>query len=360
MATSAEAPAAPVKKTPTDKQIAANRANAQRSTGPRSAEGKAAVRRNAVKDGFTGDGVVLPADMEAEVQREMAIFAARLAPADDYEWRLVRQAAIGSVRFERLYHAQEANLALHRNRATRAWDEARAAEVQALASLLDDDPAHAVEQLQRLAEGCDFLSDSWDALKSRLDQADSLDDDDLDLALRLLGRSSRPEGTEDSDASFLTGGVLGSRADRAALAAFLDVDPESVDEAFPARAECREGLLSLIEQEMERLQELGDRLWDRYDGPDRAGASQRAWVDTSAEGQRLRRYDRDANRLMYQALRELDARRKQPAAPSRPAPAPTPTPASKPRPAGASNSGWKGSPGASGYAKMAEQAQAVE
>ena len=41
-------------KTPTPKQLAANRANAARSTGPRTPEGKSASAQNARKHGFTG------------------------------------------------------------------------------------------------------------------------------------------------------------------------------------------------------------------------------------------------------------------------------------------------------------------
>ncbi|MEO6811394.1 MAG: hypothetical protein ABI353_19970, partial [Isosphaeraceae bacterium] len=102
MSAIAEQIVAPLKKTISDKQMAANKANAQKSTGPRTDRGKSSSRRNAVKDGLTGDGVVLPTDLEAEVRAEMAIFAAKFLPTDDYEHRLIRQAAIGSVRFERL------------------------------------------------------------------------------------------------------------------------------------------------------------------------------------------------------------------------------------------------------------------
>ncbi|MEO8488040.1 MAG: hypothetical protein ABI585_17060, partial [Betaproteobacteria bacterium] len=41
---------------------------------------------------------------------------AKLQPVDDYDWRLVREAAIGSVRFDRLVQVQEANLVLNVNK----------------------------------------------------------------------------------------------------------------------------------------------------------------------------------------------------------------------------------------------------
>jgi len=46
----------------TEKQIAANRANAQKSTGPRTEEGKSKTRMNALRDGFTGQVITLSAE----------------------------------------------------------------------------------------------------------------------------------------------------------------------------------------------------------------------------------------------------------------------------------------------------------
>ena len=49
-----------------ERQIAANRANAVHSTGPTTPEGKAAVRRNALRHGLLARDVVLPdEDFEA-------------------------------------------------------------------------------------------------------------------------------------------------------------------------------------------------------------------------------------------------------------------------------------------------------
>jgi hypothetical protein len=49
-----------------EKQIAANRANAQKSTGPRTPEGKAVVSLNSLTHGIRCSRVVLPGDDEAE------------------------------------------------------------------------------------------------------------------------------------------------------------------------------------------------------------------------------------------------------------------------------------------------------
>src|SRR5579872_1146334 len=65
----------------TDKQIAANRANAQKSTGPRTARGKAAVRLNSATHGLTAQSILTYGE-ENELSQLQAVRAALEA-----EWR---------------------------------------------------------------------------------------------------------------------------------------------------------------------------------------------------------------------------------------------------------------------------------
>jgi hypothetical protein len=51
-----------------EKQIAANRANARRSTGPNTSAGKARSRRNAWKHGLTAEKVVIPGEDAQELE----------------------------------------------------------------------------------------------------------------------------------------------------------------------------------------------------------------------------------------------------------------------------------------------------
>jgi hypothetical protein len=74
----------------TDKQVAANRANAQLSTGPASPEGKAKVSHNAVKTGLTGRTVLLPSDDVAAYQHHIASTFAQWQPETDREKALVQ------------------------------------------------------------------------------------------------------------------------------------------------------------------------------------------------------------------------------------------------------------------------------
>jgi len=52
----------------TDRQIAANRANAQKSTGPRTQAGKAASSANAIKSGVYAQSTLIPGEDPAEYE----------------------------------------------------------------------------------------------------------------------------------------------------------------------------------------------------------------------------------------------------------------------------------------------------
>jgi hypothetical protein len=73
----------------TEKQIAANRANALKSTGPRSAEGKAISSRNALKTGIYAPGTVLWCENPNQLEHLEILFATEYRPATPTERSLV-------------------------------------------------------------------------------------------------------------------------------------------------------------------------------------------------------------------------------------------------------------------------------
>ena len=91
-------------------QVAANRANSLKSCGPRTAEGKARSRGNALKHGLTGEGVVLPNEDAAEVERRLVAFEDELNPSGEVGRALVRRAALMSVRMDRCVSQETAAL----------------------------------------------------------------------------------------------------------------------------------------------------------------------------------------------------------------------------------------------------------
>jgi len=74
-----------------ERQIAANQANARSSTGPRTAAGKAKVSENALKHGLTGRQVVLPNENPDDFEFFRAALLSRLDPKDAFEGALVEK-----------------------------------------------------------------------------------------------------------------------------------------------------------------------------------------------------------------------------------------------------------------------------
>jgi hypothetical protein len=91
-------------------QIRANQANALRSTGPKTPEGKAISRANSFKHGLTGEGIVLPNEDVAEVERRIAAYQDELQPSGEVSMTLVRRAAFLSVRLDRCVSHETATL----------------------------------------------------------------------------------------------------------------------------------------------------------------------------------------------------------------------------------------------------------
>jgi hypothetical protein len=91
-------------------RILANKANAARSTGPKTPEGKARSRANSFKHGLTGEGIVLPNEDAAEVDRRLAAFEVELKPSGEVGRALVRRAAMLSVRMDRGVSQETAHL----------------------------------------------------------------------------------------------------------------------------------------------------------------------------------------------------------------------------------------------------------
>ena len=95
--------------TTSQKQIAANRANAQKSTGPRTAAGKAKSRLNGVRDGLTGQVTTLSGEERPVFEKILAEHLAALAPMTFDERKLAHAIAWDTWRLDRL-RATEMNI----------------------------------------------------------------------------------------------------------------------------------------------------------------------------------------------------------------------------------------------------------
>ena len=92
-------------------QLAANRQNAAKSSGPKTEEGKAISRQNGLKHGLAGEGIVIPAEDQAEVAARADRFRRELKPADSIAQALVIRLAVMAVRMERCVEYETAVIA---------------------------------------------------------------------------------------------------------------------------------------------------------------------------------------------------------------------------------------------------------
>jgi hypothetical protein len=152
----------------TERQIAANRANALKSTGPRTLEGKAISRANAVKHGLAADILVSDSLQDA--------LAARLD-----EWRdhykpdtpdadfAVGAAVACTFRIEECQANLEAIVGDHCSRARRTWDLDRKADAAVLGGRLARRPEVILPQLEASKHGVEFVMNLWQRLALSLE-----------------------------------------------------------------------------------------------------------------------------------------------------------------------------------------------
>jgi hypothetical protein len=90
-----------------DKQLAANRANAKKSTGPRTPKGKAACEMNGFQHGFTGLAVVMTNEDREAMNAFITPYVQRLNPIGEIELQLAETIAHDNFRLNRLKAVEE-------------------------------------------------------------------------------------------------------------------------------------------------------------------------------------------------------------------------------------------------------------
>jgi hypothetical protein len=90
-----------------DKQLAANRANAKKSTGPRTPQGKAICEMNGFQHGFTGLAVVMTNEDREAMNAFVKPYIQRLNPIGEIELQLAQTIAHDNFRLNRLKTIEE-------------------------------------------------------------------------------------------------------------------------------------------------------------------------------------------------------------------------------------------------------------
>ena len=254
-----------------DPQTLANRRNAARSTGPRTEAGKERSRRNAITHGLRAETVVDPSELSA-VARTVEAFSTDVRPDCAIETDLVRCAAVAAVRKQRCERAEQALMIPRANKVVRAWEKKRQKSIRRRAQHLRSNPDEVIDDLEASAFGCDWLSRQWDDLDDFLAMGLRWDAENTNHAIRLTGRD--PDAAGDPFADSIR-----------SLAAALD---------GPEAESSRQTLRAFVANEQERLRQLRATAWEAIDGPEREAVRQAALIDTSDEGRKRQRYERDA------------------------------------------------------------------
>ena len=279
-------------------RLEANRRNALRSSGPKTAEGKANSRRNALKHGLAGEGIALPNEDAAEVERRFASFEAELDPRGDFARVLVQRAALLSVRMERCVRHEAASLSEKVRHAIDEYDEAKLAEVASLAERLATEPETATRRLRKTSGGIAWMLARWAELRVVLNDSeqDEWADEHREAAEGLAGRKF--DEARPSRWSALTDGLDG-------IWDGLDAaDGKGLDD--PAkRVWARKTLDAMIGTEIDGLRDALGRIDIEAEADDRAGAADRALFDDSPKAILARRYEAAAERGFFRALRAL-------------------------------------------------------
>ena len=121
---------------------------------------------------MTGEGMALPNEDAAELERRFANFHAEMAPTTELGRTLTLRVATLSVRLERCYRNEAARLTVAVDSAEKRAHDARVAALDALVHGLGDDPHLSAYQLQQSPEGLRLTAELWGALRAELTDPD--------------------------------------------------------------------------------------------------------------------------------------------------------------------------------------------
>jgi hypothetical protein len=282
----------------TQARILANQKNASKSTGPSSVSGKEISRRNSLKHGLSGQGIVIAEADEAEVERRKTLLLQEMAPISTMGAILVGQMATLSVRMERGAKQEFAAVASRVRNAASDFDEARYQRAEDLLLGLGENPRGNLRRLLKMPEGVELMIQSWNDLRSDLNREGKplWTSAHLVEAAGLLG--IREEDARTSPIGQLSKGVWGDFAN--------DIEDESGDlDQDVSKAQARSKLLETIDEEIATLEELYETLDFETIALDRAEAGPRGFFDPSKEASLARRYESEARRGFYKALKEF-------------------------------------------------------
>jgi hypothetical protein len=298
-------------------RIRANQANAQKSTGPRTDRGKMSSRMNAITHGLSGRVDLVAEAHHDEVEARVVAFEADMRPDSPGGVALVRRMATHAVRMEKAVRWEFAEQAKNVRHAADDFDEARHDQADALFEALGQDPRRCLRKLMRMPEGLDLLAEAWGDLRAVLvGDEPAWTAEHFETAAHLLGL--KPDHARPTRFGALSRGVWGD---------FRGLNPEDLArlDADQRQDWCRERLVERIDEEISALEAHRGTINLEAIALDRAEAGDRATFDLSKGGCLARRYEADAERGFFRALKEFRKVEAESAAMAGSAPMPPPS-----------------------------------
>jgi hypothetical protein len=318
-------------RTTAEQRAEISRQNGRRSHGPTSPEGKAHSRMNALKHGMTARLPVLPGEDPETFRQHVEGIVDSLIPRGPLELALAEQVALSLWKIERAERVEAARGAAALRAAEARAEDRRQEELAALGRWLLADSVQAKREaaedllaflpedrhapfragrgeplvillrIQATADGCRWLLDRWDRLRGRLEQKGGWDIEEMIEAAQLRGE--RPLLLETAEWECLlqpryAGNTAYLEEGRRQLLDQLTEGP-AVDRAGIAAA-----LRGLVEEETARLEELEEARRER-EAADRSELADLLAVDTTREGEQVRRCQVESDRKLHRAIQSL-------------------------------------------------------
>ncbi len=171
----------------TERQIAANKANAALSSGPKTALGKSQSCLNATKHGLASESAHVEAELSADFRDRRAKWAAEQQPVGEGgHWALDRVVA-ATFRIERCELAIDHHITSVQQRARLTWDQDRAIEAATVFARLAKEPLLVSSQLQGNASGTRLMIEAWYKLIEALGTGEGWSESEASRALDLMG-----------------------------------------------------------------------------------------------------------------------------------------------------------------------------
>jgi hypothetical protein len=298
-----------------DKQIAANQANAIKSTGPKSAQGKATASRNALKHGMTCEKEDLFSSDAKLYKDRLASWTKAARPQNDLEVFQLECAVRAAVNLDRCARNADAALDRRKRKVVGDWDGVQTKKVNATTEHWTSQPAVCVALLETFSRGVEWLLDCWEDLAKTLETNEFWTIADACRAIRLMGKSPETLQGDDELAAFRVFVVATlPEIDLDEVEAFLGVDtshltPEArvaqLREKLPTPEDALEGLWAAFNAELERLTAIRANLRESTDGPALAKKIDLVSFDGSKKGVLRRRYESANHMDMHRCLKQL-------------------------------------------------------